>query len=194
MMELALILLMIIVVVTAGALLVSTPSSTYAFKPKGQLFTSVERSFLDMLEEAVGKEFKVVCRVKLSDLVTVPSKLEKKKASDALSKASAKYLDFVLCQKSDMRPVLAVDLVHKNGSESYKVHKDLFVTNALDTANIPLARIKVKSGYSLEEIKECIETKLIPLRRKQQKLEATKMKVEKPSRPTRPLRSSRAAA
>lgn len=193
-MELALILLMIIVVVTAGALLVSTPNSTYAFKSKGQLFTSVERSFLDMLEEAVGREFKVVCRVKLSDLVTVPTHLHKKKANDALSKASAKYLDFVLCQKTDMRPVLAIDLVHKSGTESYKVQKDLFVTNALDTANIPLARIKVKSGYALEDIRECIETKLIPLRRKQQKIEATKMKLEKPSRPTRPLRSSRAAA
>lgn len=193
-MELAIILMIILVVVSAGSLLVSTPNATYAFKSKGQLFTSVERSFLELLEQAVGREFKVVCRVKLSDIVTVPAGLRKKQVSDAISKASAKHLDFVLCDKNDMRPVLAIDLVHKKGNDSYKAQKDLFVANALDTANIPLARIKVKSGYSLEEIRDCVETKLIPLRRKQQKLAASKMNVERPKRPTRPLRSSRAAA
>lgn len=193
-MELAIILMMLLVVVSAGAIIISTPNTNYVFKPKGQLFTPVERSFLQLLEQAVGNEFKIICRVKLSDLVTVRNPLRKKQMSDALSKTSAKHLDFVLCDRKSLDPVMAVDLVYRQGTESYKAQKDLFVTNALDNANIPLARIKVKSGYSLEEIKDCVETKLIPLRRRQQKLAETKMTVEKPNRPTRPLRSSRAAA
>lgn len=193
-MELAIILMMILILVAAGALLLAQPNTNYTFKKKGQLFTPVERTFLQLIEQAAGQEFKVVCRVKLSDLVTVPAKSDKKRVADALSKASAKSLDFVLCDKSDMQPVLAIDLVHKQGADGYKAQKDLFVSNALDMANIPLARVKVKSGYSVEEIKECIETKLIPLRRRQQKLAETRLNPERPSRPTRPLRSSRAAA
>jgi hypothetical protein len=193
-MELAIILMMILIVVSAGAVMLSTPDAHYAFKKKEQLFTPVERTFMQLLEQAVGNEFKVICRVRLSDLVTPSAKAQKKQKTTALSKAALKYIDFVLCDKNDMQPVLAIDLVHRQGNDGYKTQKDLFVSNALDTANLPLARIKVKSGYSLEEIRDCVETKLIPMRRRQQQLAASRMNPEKNTRPTRPLRSSRAAA
>ncbi|MFC3092624.1 DUF2726 domain-containing protein [Alteromonas sediminis] len=193
-MELAIILMMILIVVSAGAMALSVQNTHYPFRRKGQLFTPVEHTFLQLLEQAVNNEFRIMCRVKLSDIVTVSASTKKKQASTALSRASAKSIDFVLCNKSDMQPVLAIDLVHKQGADGYKVQKDLFVSNALDGANIPHARIKVKSGYSVEEIRECIETKLIPMRRRQQKLTESRLNPERPNKPTRPLRSSRVAA
>lgn len=193
-MELAIILLMILIVIAAGAMLISGQSAHYPFKSKTQLFTQVECTFLQLLERAVEQEFRIVCRVKLSDIVTVPAGVQKKQASSALSKAASRQLDFVLCNKNDMHPVLAIDLVHGQGSEGYKVQKDMFVASALDAANIPHARIKVKSGYSVAEIKDCIETKLIHMRKKQQKLAETRLNPDRPIKPTRPIRSSRAAA
>ena len=94
-----------------------------------------------------------------------------------------------------MSPVLAIDLVHNQGKEGYKTQKDWFVTGALDAAGVPHVRIKVKSGYSIEDIRECLENKLVPYRRLQQKMaQQPTLNPEPTKRPTRPIRSSRPAA
>ncbi|RDV29409.1 DUF2726 domain-containing protein [Alteromonas aestuariivivens] len=194
-MELAIILMMLLIVVSLGAMKLSDQGVAFPFRRKSQLFTPVEHSFLNLIEQAMGREFRILCRVRLSDLVQVQQQADKKLASSALSRASAKQLDFVLCERESMTPVLAIDLVNKIGKEGYKAQRDWFVSGALDAAGLPHARIKVQSGYTVEEIRECLETKLIPYRRKVNKLAQTPLhNPSVPKRPTRPLRSSRAAA
>ncbi|MEW9797135.1 DUF2726 domain-containing protein [Alteromonas sp. CYL-A6] len=194
-MELAIILMMLLIVVALGAMKLSDNGMTFPFRRKPQLFTPVEHTFLKLIEQAAGNEFRIVCRVRLSDLLTVHQQTDKKTAGQALSRASARQLDFVLCDKDNMRPILAIDLVHSQGKDGYKTQKDWFVTGALDAAGLPHARIKVKSGYSVEDIRECLEAKLVSYRRLQQKMAQTPThNPEPPKRPTRPLRSSRPAA
>ena len=104
-----------------------------------------------------------------------------------------------MCDKETMTPVMAIDLVYGTGVNGHNTQRDFFVSGALETAAIPHARIKAKSGYKLSEIKECIEAKLVPLRRRQGKIPFAVIQ-EKPSiikphnKPTRPLRASRNVA
>lgn len=166
---------------------------------KTQLFSPVEHQFLDMIERAVGNEFRVMCRVRLTDVLSLRRNTNKKMAKSALIKATGKQLDYVLVSKTDMTPVLALDLVHNMGPEGHKTKRDFFVTGALDSAGIPHARIKARHGYKIEDIRACIEAKLVPLRRQQGKLplapEPTSSSLFTPSkRPTRPVRSSRQVA
>ncbi|QJR80103.1 DUF2726 domain-containing protein [Alteromonas pelagimontana] len=194
-MELAIILMMLLIVVALGAMKLSDQGVAFPFRRKNQLFTPVEHTFLTLIEQSMGREFRIVCRVRLSDLLTVPQQTNKKQASAALARASSRQLDFVLCDKEDMTPVLAIDLVHSSGKEGYKTQRDWFVSGALDAAGVPHARIKVQSGYSVEEIRECLENKLIPYRRKLQRIaQLPSHNPAPPKRPTRPIRSSRAAA
>ncbi len=194
-MELALILLMLLIVVALGAMKLSDNGMAFPFRRKTTLFTPAEQTFLKLIEQAVGNEFRIICRVRLSDLLQVRQATNKKQASAALSRASSRQLDFVLCDKQDMSPIMAIDLVHNQGKEGYKTQRDWFVSGALDAAGMPLARIKVKSGYSVDDIRECIENKLLPYRRMQQRVAQTPtLNPAKPNRPTRPLRSSKAAA
>jgi hypothetical protein len=159
-MELAIILMMLLIVVAVGAIKLNEPGLAFPFKKNTTLFTQVERTFLNLIEEAVGKQFKVLCRVKLNDVVTLRQNADKKTAQAAVSRASNRHLDFVLCSKEDMTPVIAIDLVHNMGKEGYKSQRDWFVSGALDAARIPHVRIKVKSGYKVKDIRECIEAKL----------------------------------
>ncbi|MEQ3638545.1 MAG: DUF2726 domain-containing protein [Alteromonas sp.] len=194
-MELAIILMMLLIVVALGAIKLSDGGMAFPFRRKPQLFTQVEYSFLTLIEQAVGREFRVMCRVRLNDMVAVRQSTKKKTASQALSRASSRQLDFVLVEKDTMSPVLAIDLVHNQGKEGYKTQKDWFVTGALDAAGVPHVRIKVKSGYSIEDIRECLENKLVPYRRLQQKMaQQPTLNPEPTKRPTRPIRSSRPAA
>ncbi|APD87243.1 hypothetical protein BM527_14720 [Alteromonas sp. Mex14] len=194
-MELAIILMMLLILVALGAIKLSDGGVAFPFKRKPQLFTPVEHTFLNLIEQAVGREFRIVCRVRLNDLIAVRQSTNKKTASQALSRASSRQLDFVLVNKHDMSPVMAIDLVHSQGKEGYKTQKDWFVTGALDAAGLPHARIKVKSGYTVDDIRECLENKLIPYRRLQQKMAQLPTHNPEPTkRPTRPIRSSRPAA
>ena len=194
-MELAIILMMLLIVVALGAIKLSDGGVAFPFRRKPQLFTPVEHSFLNLIEQAMGREFRIICRVRLNDLVAVRQTTSKKTASQAVNRASSRQLDFVLVDKNDMSPVLAIDLVHNQGKDGYKSQKDWFVTGALDAAGLPHARIKVKSGYSVDDIRECLENKLIPYRRLQQKMaQLPTHNPEPPKRPTRPIRSSRPAA
>lgn len=192
-MELAIILMMLLIVVAIGAVKLNEPSLGFPFKSKGNLFTAVERSFLELIEEAVGGQYRVMCRVKLGDILAVREKTDKKALKSALSRANGRQLDFVLCAKGDMTPVVAIDLVHSNGKEGYKSQRDWFVSGALDAARIPHLRIKVRSGYTARDIRECIEHKVAPMRPKAGKaplIQGTSGQVKDPTiatRPTKPL-------
>ena len=194
-MELAIILMMLLIVVALGAIKLSDGGVAFPFRRKSQLFTPVEHSFLNLIEQAMGREFRIICRVRLSDIVSVRQSANKKTASQAISRASSRQLDFILVDKQDMSPILAIDLVHNQGKEGYKTQRDWFVSGALDAAGVPHARIKVKSGYTVADIRECLENKLSPYRRIQQKRSQRPPHNPEPTkRPTRPVRSSRAAA
>lgn len=198
-MEFAIVLILVLIVVAIVAIKFSVDEVSFPFMSKNQLFSPVEHQFLDMIEKAVGNEFRVMCRVKLTDILALRRNTNKKMAKSALLRAGSKQLDFVLVSKTDMTPVLALDLVHSLGKEGHKVTRDFFVSGALDSAGIPHARIKARHGYKIDDIRACIEAKLVPLRRRQGKLPMPQAD-EAPSlftptkRPTRPVRSSRAVA
>lgn len=195
-MELAIALTVILILAVVFAIRVNDNSLSFPFKKKHTLFTQVERSFLTLLEQAVGHEYRILCRVRLTDVIAVKQSTDKKTARNALSRANGRHLDFVLCDKNDMLPVAAIDLVHQQGS-GYKSQRDWFVSGALDAARVPHLRIKVKSGYQAKDIRTAIDARLAPLKAQassEQPLVKGTLNSDQPRPPTRPLRSSRAAA
>jgi hypothetical protein len=59
-----------------------------------------------------------------------------------------------------MKLLGAIDLVDTQG-KGYKIKKDWFVSGALEAASIPHLRIKVKANYTLDEIRACINSRLL---------------------------------
>ena len=192
-MELAILLMILMIIVAVGVMKLNEPPLTFPFKKKTQLFTSVERNFFNLIEDAVGKDYRILCRVKLLDILAVRQTTDKKTSKSALTKANSRYLDFVLCSKDDMSPVLAIDLVHNNGKDGYKMQRDWFVNGSLDAASIPHVRIKVRSDYKTQDIKDCIEAKLpqkIPRQLKAPIMQGTLNlpdELKQKAKPTRPV-------
>lgn len=198
-MEIAIILMALLICISVIAIKFNNESIEFPFAVKRQLFTAAERQFLQLIENSVNNEFRVICRVKLSDLLSLKKGTDQKIAKSALLRAVGKQVDFVLCDKNDMTPVMAIDLVYGQGKNGHNTQRDFFVSGALETAAIPHMRIKAKNGYTLAEIRESIESKLVPFRRRQGKLPYTgadaKPSIVKPhNRPTRPLNTNRNVA
>lgn len=107
-MEFALLLILVLVV---GASVVASKfnddgGNPYPFTRKQSVFTQVEGAFLNLLERAVGDQYKIVSRVKLIDVIDCKQGLSVKSKRAAMTKAKNKQLDFVLVDKEKMTIVL----------------------------------------------------------------------------------------
>ncbi|MGB3724159.1 MAG: DUF2726 domain-containing protein [Glaciecola sp.] len=195
-MEIAIVLMALLICISVIAIKFNQDRIEFPFSVKSQLFTAAERQFLSLIEASVAGEFRVMCRIRLSDLLSLRKDTNGKIAKSALMRAGAKQVDFVLCNKDDMTPIMAIDLVYGTGKNGHNTQRDFFVSGALETASIPHIRIKAKTGYTVAEIRECIEAKLVPLRRRQGKIpfaahEQRPSLIKTSSRPTRPLKAAR---
>lgn len=154
----ALISLIVIVAVLASRL--NDNSFPFPFDSKQVIFTSAEKNFQNLVEQAMGGKYRVINRVKLADIVTIRNGVSDRASQSAVNNAEGKYLDFVICDRHSMKLLGAIDLVDTQG-KGYKIKKDWFVSGALEAASIPHLRIKVKANYTLEEIRSCINTRLL---------------------------------
>lgn len=152
-------LIILVVIVALMASRLTSNSYPFPFDRKKTIFTAAEKNFQGLLEQAVGSQFRVINRVKLSDLVTIRHGVSDKASQTALTHANNKYVDFAICDKTTMELAGVIDLVDNNG-KGYKVKKDWFVGGALEAATIPQLRIKVKGSYTLEEIRTCINSRI----------------------------------
>ena len=154
----ALITLVVIVAVLASRL--NDNSFPFPFDSKKSVFTPAEKNFQNLVEQALGAKYRVLNRVRLSDVVTIRHGVSSRASQTAAKNADTKYLDFVVCDRSSMKLLGAIDLVDTQG-KGYKIKKDWFVSGSLEAAAIPHLRIKVKANYTLEEIRSCIQTRLL---------------------------------
>ena len=154
-----LMLVLIIAVVTLGSRYIDN-SNPYPFNKKSSIYSTTERSFYQMLEAAVGNDYKILTRVRLTDIVEPRNNAAAKTKRSALIKANAKTVDFVLCDKKNMSIAGVVDLVNNEGKNGHRSKTDWFVNGALEAAGVPHIRIKIKTGYKPEDIRNCILFKL----------------------------------
>ena len=161
-MEFALLSILVLVVVASvvASKFTDDGGNPYPFTRKTSIFTQVESSFLNLLERAVGDQYKIVSRVKLIDIIDCKKGLSVKAKRTAIAKAKNKQLDYILIDKEKMTIVAAVDLVNNANKDGHKAQRDWFVNGALEAAGIPHIRMKVKSGYRPSEVRDAIMFKL----------------------------------
>lgn len=153
-------LISLIVIVGVLASRLNDNSFPFPFECKKSVFTPAEKNFQNLLEQAMGQKYRIINRVKLSDIVTIRQGVSNRASQSAAANADGKYLDFVICDRSTMKLLGVVDLVDTQG-RGYKVKKDWFVSGALEAASVPHLRIKVKANYTLDEIRACINSRLL---------------------------------
>jgi len=163
----AMISLIVIVAMLASRL--NDNAFPFPFERKAAVFTPAEKNFQNLVEEAMGGKYRIINRVKLSDILTVRNGVSSRASQSAANNAENKYLDFVICERNSMKLLGAIDLVDTKG-KGYKIKKDWFVSGALEAASIPHLRIKVKANYTVNEIKSCINSRILGANRPEPKM------------------------
>ena len=126
-------------------------TSPYTRKPA--LFSPAERSFLGVLDQALGDDYRVFGKVRVADIIETKKGLENKVRQAAFNRINAKHFDFVLCNKDDLSVVGAIELDDKSHQQRKRKERDAFLVGLCEAASLPLMQMKAKRGYSVAELR-----------------------------------------
>ena len=149
-------ILFVIIAAVIKALMARQGAVSFPYAKQPTLFTPAERSFLGVLEQAVGNQHRVFGKVRLADVIRVQGIAGKKRQS-AFNRIQSKHLDFVVCAANDLSIQCAVELDDR--SHAKRKARDQFVDNAMWAAGVPLHRVPAKGAYSVQEVRDMLNPK-----------------------------------
>lgn len=154
----AVVLAMLVAVMIAA----KRPSKGVAGQPlpyikQGCLLTPAERSFLGVLEQAVGGQYRVYAQVRLADLLAVKATSSRSARTTAQNRINGKHADFVLCEKETLEIVCAIELDDASHQKARRKERDNFVEEACRAAGLPLARFVARASYTIQDLRESIQ-------------------------------------
>lgn len=130
-----------------------TGSIGFPYQPAKTLFSAAERSFLGVLDQAVGPEHRVFGKVRVADVATVKPSLDNSARQGALNRIAAKHFDFVVCRTSDLSVVCVIELNDKSHSSRRSQARDDLLAKVCQTINLPLLAVPAQQAYSLQDIR-----------------------------------------
>jgi very-short-patch-repair endonuclease len=149
--------IIVLIIVVAVALLLKAHTKRelveYPYQKADSLFSPAERSFLGVLERAVGDKCKVLGKVRLADVISPISGLSKSDRQKAFNRIGSKHVDFALCKKDDLSLVCAIELDDRSHKKSDRKSRDDFLENALNAASIPFIRFPARASYNVQEVR-----------------------------------------
>lgn len=124
--------------------------SIYHYERKVYLMSHSESDFLKTLLNVIGNSYHVFPQVHLSAILE--HKIKGQSWKGAFSHINSKSVDFVICDKSSFRPLLAVELDDWSHEAENRKERDTEVERMLEEVSLPLIRFNNWRQMSNEEI------------------------------------------
>jgi very-short-patch-repair endonuclease len=128
--------------------------ASFSYKRQPALFSPAERSFLGVLEQVLGSDYRVFGKVRIADLITPQNGAGRQ---TALNLIVGKHVDFVVCNAKNLSIIGVIELDDKSHNEDRRQIRDAFVDMAFASARIPIIRFPARAAYSLAAIRESIQ-------------------------------------
>lgn len=119
------------------------------------VFTPAELKFFKILIEILP-EYTVLGKVRVADIIKVDSKKARGKYLKYFNKISRKHVDYLICDKETLTPIVAIELDDKTHEIKERMERDEFLEKAFSMASLPLIRFKVRQKYNREDIRNKI--------------------------------------
>jgi hypothetical protein len=147
------ILIFLIIAVVRKAVLRSASAGKPSYEPNDRSFSPTEPSFLGVLEQILGNEYRVIRKVRIADIIRPQEGFSQSAPTSALNRIASKHLDFAVCDPRTMQVVGVIELDDSSHAETSRQRRDKLVDAALSSAGIRLVRIPVQRAYTPAEIR-----------------------------------------
>ena len=128
--------------------------SKYFYLPKRFIMNHNEYKFFRLLNLALGYKYSIIPQVHLDELVKPYS--TGKSRIFSFRHINQKSVDFVICNKQSMHPLLAIELDGDSHTKKNSINRDIEVERILEEAGIPLKRFTNNQPFSSVEIEKQI--------------------------------------
>ena len=161
--------LLVVVAVIAFALLAALRNTKrqagsvgYPYVPATTLFSTAERSFLGVLDSAVGAEYRVFGKVRVADIAAIKPGLGASARQAALNRIAFKHFDYVVCRADDLAVVCAVELNDKSHAGQRARARDDLLQRVCQAIGLPLLVIPAKQAYELQHVRSQVHSAIAP--------------------------------
>ena len=120
------------------------------------LFTRAERSFLGVLDHAVGSDYRVFGKVRVADVLKVSREVPKSGWQAAFNKINGKHFDFVLADPDTLDVKVVIELNDKSHRSEKRSARDQFIRETCAGADLRLIEVEAKRAYSVTEVRELL--------------------------------------
>jgi hypothetical protein len=135
------------------------PVTTFPYQKEPHLFFPAERSFLGVLEQAVGDQSRVLGKVRLADIIKVRSGVNGKGWQSAFNRIQSKHVDFVVCHANELAIQAVVELDDQSHDRATRQGRDAFADQALQAAGVPIFHFRAKRSYAVAEVQQALAAK-----------------------------------
>ena len=130
----------------------------YNYKRRDFLMSRAEHEFFDILVDITKDQYYVFPQIHLSTILD--NKVVGQNWKGAFRHIDEKSVDYVICDKAYIKPLLAIELDDKTHEQSNRKIRDGEVERILSNANLPLLRFGNNGYFNKEEIQHLILEKL----------------------------------
>lgn len=125
-------------------------TKTYQYIKKQHLLRKDEAEFLRILEQIIDNRYYIFPQVHISSIVE--HKINGQNWKGALSHIDRKSVDYLVCDKQYLSPILGIELDGSSHSEEDRISRDTVVERVFKDINLPLLRIDVRDRSNIEFI------------------------------------------
>ncbi len=154
-------IIIILIVVTIVAVVIlklsqnkKTSSNNLPYRKIDTLFSPAERSFLGVLNQAIGEHVQIFGKVRVADVITPKKGMPRSQWQVAFNKISGKHFDFLLCDKNNLSVLCVIELDDKSHNSKKRQERDAFLEGACDAAGLSLIQIPAQATYRINEIQQ----------------------------------------
>lgn len=126
----------------------------YRYKRKQFFMSRAEHECFEALMAAVGNEYHIFPQVHLPTIID--NKVKGQNWNAAFRHVSQKSVDFVLCNKRYIEPILAIELDDKTHGRQDRKDRDEEVERILKDAGLPLLRLENHGHFDPQELSKRI--------------------------------------
>ena len=110
------------------------------FGRKASILTQPEQRTYKSLLLAAGNQYQVMSKVRLWDIIWLINEPPERKQH--LSRLSCRHVDFLLCEPTTLKPLVAIELDDRSHQTPYAIEADRYKDELFAAAGLPLLRLK----------------------------------------------------
>lgn len=126
-------------------------TAKFPYIKKEFLMSEAEKKFYFVLSEILGNDYLIFSKVRMADLLFL-SKMSNSRYYHYQNKIQSKHVDFLICDKENIKPLLAIELDDSSHSKMDRILRDQLVDKIFENANFPIMHIPVSVSYDKESL------------------------------------------